>query len=119
MINFLTDGRVHAYLKGILQSINSLKNKCTKQEIIYPYPFVNDVLGNNIAHATNVCFISQYALDKPLSNVGEFCGPASRLDHLFFASSSNKQQEISRETLKDHQTNSREIPNKWQRNGNG
>lgn len=52
-MNFIKGGSVHAYLKGILQSIYTIKNKYNKYGIFPEYSVANHSLENNIAHATN------------------------------------------------------------------
>lgn len=54
MMNFIRDGRVQAYLKGIFQSVYTIKNKCNKQRILPAYSIIKNALKNNIAQATNV-----------------------------------------------------------------
>ncbi|WP_400261299.1 SusC/RagA family TonB-linked outer membrane protein [Sphingobacterium sp. SG20118] len=88
MNNFYRGGRVHAYFKGILQSINNLKNRCSKLGITRRYPTVEYALENNIAHATSVCFISQYSIDESSSIIGDSCVPELGLGRHSFGSSS-------------------------------
>ena len=88
MNNFYRGGRVHAYSKGILQSINNLKNRCSKLGIARRYPTVENALENNIAHATTLCFGSQYSTDKCSSILGDNCVPMSGLGRHSFGSSS-------------------------------
>jgi len=52
-MNFIKGGSVHAYFKGILQSIYTIKNKCNKYGIFPKYSVTNNSLENNIAQATN------------------------------------------------------------------
>ncbi|MCS3553153.1 MULTISPECIES: peroxiredoxin [unclassified Sphingobacterium] len=54
MINFIRDGRVHAYLEGIFQSIFTIKTICSRTEILSKYPTTKNALKNNIAQATHV-----------------------------------------------------------------
>ncbi|MEJ5144268.1 SusC/RagA family TonB-linked outer membrane protein [Sphingobacterium sp. MYb388] len=53
MNNFYKDGRVHAYLKGVIKSIYTIINKCINYGVFPKYTIVKKALENNIAHATN------------------------------------------------------------------
>lgn len=59
-MNFIRDGRIHAYFRGIFQSIYTIKNKCNKQDISSEYAATKNALKNTIAQATSDDFSSQY-----------------------------------------------------------
>ena len=88
MINFYKDGRVHAYFKGIFQSIYNLKNRCMQLGIARRYPTAEYALENNIAHATNVYFGTQVFTDDISSILGNSCVPESGLVGHSFGDSS-------------------------------
>ncbi|AIM36090.1 hypothetical protein KO02_04825 [Sphingobacterium sp. ML3W] len=88
MNSFYKDGRVHAYFKGILQSIYNLKSRCSKLGIARRFPTAEYALENNIAHATSVRFSSQYSPDERSSILGDSCVPESGLGRHSFGGSS-------------------------------
>ncbi|WP_400260885.1 SusC/RagA family TonB-linked outer membrane protein [Sphingobacterium sp. SG20118] len=118
MINFYKDGRVHAYFKGILQSIYNLKNRCRKLGIARRYPTAEYALENNIAHATTACFGSQVFTDDISSILGDSCVPESGLGRHSFGGSSPKHQTISREIASKYQARSKGEATNKHRNGN-
>ncbi|WGQ14738.1 SusC/RagA family TonB-linked outer membrane protein [Sphingobacterium faecium] len=63
MMNFIRDGRIHAYFRGIFQSIYTIKNKCNKQLLSPEYAATKNALKNTIAQATNDSFVGRYTLD--------------------------------------------------------
>jgi len=58
-MNFIRDGRIHAYFRGIFQSIYPIKNKCSKQLLSHEFAAIKNISKNNIAHATNDLFSSR------------------------------------------------------------
>ncbi|MEN5231515.1 hypothetical protein [Sphingobacterium faecium] len=64
MMNFIRDGRIHAYFRGIFQSIYPIKNKCNKQLLSPEFAATKNALKNNIAHATNCLFSSRYTFGR-------------------------------------------------------
>ncbi|NJI76330.1 redoxin domain-containing protein [Sphingobacterium kitahiroshimense] len=71
MNNFYKGGRVHAYFKGIIQSICRIRIKCNMHGILPKYSVTKKALENNIAHTSNVDFISQYAFGEGSKNLRE------------------------------------------------
>ncbi|MDH5826297.1 SusC/RagA family TonB-linked outer membrane protein [Sphingobacterium faecium] len=116
MINFYKDGRVHAYFKGILQSIYNLKNRCMQLGIARRYPTAEYALENNIAHATNTCFDNQVFTDDISSILGDSCVPESGLGRHSFGGSLPKHQTISREITSKYQARSKGEANNKHRN---
>jgi len=51
-MNFIKGGRIHAYLKGIIQSIYTIKSKYNKHWVASKYADAKNAFKNNVAHAT-------------------------------------------------------------------
>jgi TonB-linked SusC/RagA family outer membrane protein len=64
MMNFIRDGRIHAYFRGIFQSIYTIKNKCNKQDISPEYTDTKNTPKNIIAQATNGHYSSPFTFEK-------------------------------------------------------
>ncbi|MCW2258950.1 MULTISPECIES: SusC/RagA family TonB-linked outer membrane protein [Sphingobacterium] len=108
MNNFYKDGRVYAYLKGIIQSIYRIKNKCSKHEVLPEYSITNKALENNIAHATNAVFVSHYGFREGLKNLRDNAGTGSGLIRKSYGSSSTVVFQFTREKTKNqHRTSKR------------
>lgn len=103
-MNFIKGGSVHAYFKGILQSIYMIKNKCNKCRIFPEYAVAKKALENNIVQATNVDFISQYSFDKGSTNVRDNSGTGSGLIRKSFGSSSTAVRQVPEDQSKRSRT---------------
>ncbi|MEN5378766.1 SusC/RagA family TonB-linked outer membrane protein [Sphingobacterium kitahiroshimense] len=65
-----------------------------KQTELPEYSVAKNLVKNNIAHATNVSFISQYSFDEGSTNVGDNLGTGSRLIRKSFGSSSTAVRQV-------------------------
>lgn len=80
MMNFIRGGRVHANLKGNLQSIYTIKNKCRKQQILPEYFVAKNAFKNNITQVTNVDLYLRLYYDEGSAILRESIVPDWGLD---------------------------------------
>jgi len=106
MNNFYKDGTVHAYLKGIIKTIYTIKNKCSNHRVLPKYFVSENAVENTIAQATNDSSGSRYAFDEGSTIIRDKVETGFGLIRKSFGSSSTAVRQVS----EGHSKRSRTAP---------
>lgn len=106
MNNFYKDGTVHAYLKGIIKTIYTIKNKCSNHRVLPKYFVSENAVENTIAQATKDSSGSRYAFDEGSTIIRDKVETGFGLIRKSFGSSSTAVRQVS----EGHSKRSRTAP---------